>query len=98
MTTETRSADLDVVWALADSRGQEIQALSRRCMQLAVESARLRERLARIAELHTDSVAGVCPSCGRIGEQSFDDDGLVNWPCPTVLIANPAARLIEVTP
>ncbi|HEX6968934.1 MAG TPA: hypothetical protein VF174_09030 [Micromonosporaceae bacterium] len=59
--------------------------------QMAQENARLRERLQQIVELHTDSPAGVCPSCGRIGEQSDTDDGLVNWPCPTVQIANPRA-------
>jgi hypothetical protein len=42
-------------------------------------------RLAAVRRLHTDSVAGVCPSCGRISDVSDTDDGLVAWPCPTIV-------------
>lgn len=38
----------------------------------------------RIRELHTDSVAGVCPCCYRLNDVSDTDDGLVDWPCPTL--------------
>lgn len=69
----------------------EREVLRVRAEALAAENARLRERMARAIELHTDSPAGVCPSCARIGEQSIDDDGLVPWPCPTVLALNPRA-------
>lgn len=51
----------------------------------------LRQRIQRVIELHTDSVAGVCPSCARIGDQSDEDDGLVAWPCPTVRVLDPEA-------
>ena len=66
--------------------------LARQCARLRVQRDELVEHLGhalarceRVRELHTDSPAGVCPSCGRIGEQSDTDDGLVAWPCPTIL-------------
>ncbi len=37
-----------------------------------------------IKALHTDSPAGFCPSCGRLGDVSDTDDGLVPFPCPTL--------------
>jgi hypothetical protein len=55
---------------------------------LTDEVMRLRTLVDDIYHLHTDSPAGVCPSCGRIGDQSDTDDGLVNWPCPTVQAIN----------
>ena len=48
------------------------------------------EKLRRIWELHTDSIAGVCPSCATL-PADVDDDGLVDWPCPTILVIDPEA-------
>lgn len=43
------------------------------------------EALQRVRELHTDSPAGVCPSCGDVNAQTMGTgDGLVNYPCPTI--------------
>lgn len=39
-----------------------------------------------IRVLHTDSVAGFCPTCFRAADVSDTDDGLVAWPCPTLQI------------
>jgi hypothetical protein len=37
-----------------------------------------------IRALHTDSVAGFCPTCYRAADVDDTDDGLVAWPCPTL--------------
>lgn len=37
-----------------------------------------------IRALHTDSVAGFCPTCYRLDDVSDTDDGLIAWPCPTL--------------
>jgi len=52
--------------------------------ELAIEVQRLRSVLDKIRYLHTDSPAGVCPSCFRSADVSDTDDGLVAWPCPTL--------------
>lgn len=65
----------------------------KRNADLAAENARLRERQRRVIELHTDSPAGPCPSCGRVGDVSDEDDGLVPWPCPTILALDSRAGL-----
>jgi hypothetical protein len=44
-----------------------------------------------VRDLHTDSQAGVCPTCYRLAEVTDTDDGLVNWPCPTLLAVDPEA-------
>lgn len=41
-------------------------------------------RLHRVRDLHTESPAGFCPSCARLGDVSDVDDGLVAHPCPTL--------------
>jgi hypothetical protein len=43
-----------------------------------------RNQLYEIYSLHTDSPAGVCPSCYRLHDALDTDDGLVDWPCPTL--------------
>ena len=53
------------------------------------EVQRLRDVLDTIHGLHTDSIAGVCPSCARLNDVSDTDDGLVDWPCPTILAIDP---------
>jgi hypothetical protein len=50
-----------------------------------------RAALRVVWELHTDSPAGVCPTCYRLADVSDTDDGLVPWPCPTILAIDPAA-------
>jgi hypothetical protein len=52
--------------------------------KLLTEVDRLRAQLADVYNLHTDSPAGVCPSCYRLHDASDTDDGLVDWPCPTL--------------
>lgn len=43
------------------------------------------EVITRVRDLHTDSPAGVCPSCGDVNAQTMGTgDGLVNYPCPTI--------------
>jgi hypothetical protein len=44
----------------------------------------LRAAVEEIRALHTDSVAGYCPTCFRAADVSDTDDGLVAWPCPTL--------------
>lgn len=58
-----------------------------------LERNHLRAVVEKIWELHTDSIAGVCPSCARLGDQSDTDDGLVPWPCPTILAIEPDADI-----
>ena len=53
---------------------------------LIAEVERLRAALDDIRVLHVDSPAGFCPSCGRLGDVSDTDDGLVAWPCPTTRV------------
>ena len=63
--------------------------------QLRAERDALAAKLQTIRELHTDSVAGVCPTCYRLADVSDTDDGLVNWPCPTILAADPDAGNVD---
>lgn len=74
-----------LVATLADHTGVELvteaEAFPGRA---ATEVESLRALVDRIYHLHTDSIAGPCPSCGRIGDISDTDDGLVDHPCPTV--------------
>ncbi len=58
----------------------------------AVEVERLRSALDEIRGLHVDSPAGFCPSCGRLGDVSDTDDGLVNYPCPTIQAIDAVTR------
>ena len=55
----------------------------------ALDEATAKLRL--IWELHTDSIAGVCPTCYRLAQVSDTDDGLIDWPCPTILAIDPYA-------
>lgn len=43
-----------------------------------------RDAVDKVRQLHTDSVAGYCPTCFRAADVSDSDDGLVPWPCPTL--------------
>jgi hypothetical protein len=42
-------------------------------------------RLRAVRELHSDSVAGPCPSCGDLADCEAGGDGLVPYPCPTLV-------------
>lgn len=53
--------------------------------QLHAEINRLHAALDQIRILHTDSPAGFCPSCYRATDVSDTDDGLVAYPCPTLV-------------
>jgi hypothetical protein len=59
--------------------------------RVGAELSQARTTLAEIRYLHVDSVAGFCPSCGRISEISDTDDGLVAYPCPTMRLIDPQA-------
>lgn len=52
--------------------------------RLRAEVIEHRAAVDMIRVLHTDSVAGFCPTCYRVGDVSDTDDGLVAWPCPTL--------------
>lgn len=50
---------------------------------LIAEVERLRAVLDEIRHLHTDSPAGVCPSCADLNAE-LGGDPLVDYPCPTL--------------
>jgi hypothetical protein len=52
-------------------------------LDLVREVERLRAQLEEIRHLHTDSPAGVCPSCADLNAE-IGDDPLVPYPCPTL--------------
>lgn len=79
----------DELFRQRDEAIAEALVWRKRTVDLTAENARLRERQRRVIELHTDSPAGHCPSCGRVGDVSDEDDGLVPWPCPTILAVDP---------
>jgi hypothetical protein len=59
---------------------------------LVAEVERLRVALDEIRGLHTESPAAFCPSCGRLGDVSDTDDGLVAFPCPTIRVIQEDTR------
>jgi hypothetical protein len=52
-------------------------------LDLVREVERLRAVLEEIRHLHTDSPAGVCPSCADLNAE-LGGDPLVDYPCPTL--------------
>lgn len=52
-------------------------------LDLVREVERLRSVLDEIRDLHTDSPAGVCPSCADLSAE-LGGDPLVPHPCPTL--------------
>lgn len=87
--TTAQPLDLDAIAAVTAA---ELATARSEAEHLRVEVAELRTRLGALTAqwsdvyaLHTDSVAGVCPTCYRLHDASDpDDDGLVDWPCPTL--------------
>lgn len=74
----------------------ERDSLARRCAVRFEETQKFRIALDQIRELHTDSVAGFCPSCFRAADVSETDDGLVAYPCPTLVAIQGVVDLAEL--
>lgn len=61
-----------------------LQTYAEACIELGRWAPSLMQALDAIRDLHSDSPAGICPSCYRLHDASDTDDGLVPWPCPTL--------------
>lgn len=88
--------EVDLLRADLDKSRRERDSLARRCAVRFEETQKLRGALDKIRELHTDSVAGFCPSCFRAADVSETDDGLVAYPCPTLMSIQSVVDLADL--